>query len=246
MRAITILTASHIAIVAKDAKSRWKTVLSQPFNHGRASAYLHRVFPAAAIDVVYGKKFKSIFATALAFAAVMIDDFLPSLFGPKSRGMPRGFPCLIVQGCPTGRAFLFFQHLSTLLMKFHVGAPWDRKWLVAVRAVFGLARYKSHCLSKQETPSDWRHCCLGSTLVVFGGHVIEKRKAALLCVNQNESVFAGRNYFISPAFRCRNDPPVRLVAQFCNILKNHAFRQFRLQHCFAIHSHLLNRWGTQL
>lgn len=180
MRAITILTASHIAIVAKDAKSRWKTVLSQPFNHGRASAYLHRVFPAAAIDVVYGKKFKSIFATALAFAAVMIDDFLPSLFGPKSRGMPRGFPCLIVQGCPTGRAFLFFQHLSTLLMKFHVGAPWDRKWLVAVRAVFGLARYKSHCLSKQETPSDWRHCCLGSTLVVFGGHVIEKRKAALL------------------------------------------------------------------
>ena len=65
-------------------------------------------------------------------------------------------------------------------------------------------------------------------------------------VNQNESVFAGRNYFISPAFRCRNDPPVRLVAQFCNILKNHAFRQFRLHHCFAIHSHLLNRWGTQL
>lgn len=76
MRAVAVKANSEIAVMTENTKPIWETLLSQPSVKSFAFANLLAMLCPAAVNMVNGEKFNSVFTAARAFTAIVIYESL--------------------------------------------------------------------------------------------------------------------------------------------------------------------------
>lgn len=149
MRAITVHTTRHIAIVAENAKTFWKVVVYQPVSKIRAaSAYFCKVFSSTAIDVINSEKLIPIFTATSTMSAIVLNHLFSAILTPFSGTLIVSGKLLLAGDnlFPSSCAAPCIYNRKAFRMITDICPSRYWKWFRAVFAVFCFACYKPHIL----------------------------------------------------------------------------------------------------